>query len=164
MNITDLVERCLKDSIEKYGKDDSIVKMCKDCMTFFGYKVLEEINRLNFTAFTIIDDNDFNKQGFANMLLNYLVDEEDEEEELVEDGNEEDEKYGKIHFDEYKAWKDNSIEKPRTSTANYYIVVELSNGKYDFAKWSVENETWTNQNGEILADVVRWREFNRQVI
>ena len=52
MNITDLVERCLEDSIEKYGKDDPIVKMCKDCMTFFGYKVLEEINRLNFTAFT----------------------------------------------------------------------------------------------------------------
>ena len=151
MNITDLVERCLKDSIEKYGKDDSIVKMCKDCMTFFGYKVLEEINRLNFIAFTIIDDNDFNKQGFANMLLNYLVDEEDE-------------KYGKIHFDEYKAWKDNSIEKPRTSTANYYIVVELSNGKYDFAKWSVENETWTNQNGKIINDIVKWREFNRQVI
>ena len=79
MNITDLVERCLKDSIEKYGKDDSIVKMCKDCMTFFGYKVLEEINRLNFTAFTISDDNDFSKQGFGNMLLNYLVDEKDEQ-------------------------------------------------------------------------------------
>ena len=61
MNITDLVERCLEDSIEKYGKDDSIVKMCKDCMTFFGYKVLEEINRLNFTALTIIDDNDFSE-------------------------------------------------------------------------------------------------------
>ena len=29
MNITDLVERCLKDSIEKSGKDDSLVKMCK---------------------------------------------------------------------------------------------------------------------------------------
>ena len=114
----------------------------------FGYKVLEEINRLNFTAFTILDDNDFSKQGFANMLLNYLVDE----------------KYGKIHFNEYKAWKDNSIEKPRTSTANYYIVVELSNGKYDFAKWSVENETWTNQNGKIINDIVKWREFNRQVI
>ena len=145
MNITDLVDKELEEA------EDTFVSLLRKALTLFGYKVLEEINRLNFTAFTIIDDNDFSKSGFANMLLNYLVDEEDE-------------KYGKIHFDEYKAWKDNSIEKPRTSTANYYIVVELSNGKYDFAKWSVENETWTNQNGEILADVVRWREFNRQVI
>ena len=151
MNITDLVDKELEEAEDKFGKEDTFVSLLRKSLTFFGYKVLEEINRLNFTAFTIIDDNDFSKQGFANMLLNYLVDEKDE-------------KYGKIHFDEYKAWKDNSIEKPRTSTANYYIVVELSNGKYDFAKWSVENETWTNQNGEILADVVRWREFNRQVI
>lgn len=151
MNITDLVDKELEEAEDKFGKEDTFVSLLRKALTLFGYKVLEEINRLNFTAFTIIDDNDFSKQGFANMLLNYLVDEEDE-------------KYGKIHFDEYKAWKDNSIEKPRTSTANYYIVVELSNGKYDFAKWSVENETWTNQNGEILADVVRWREFNRQVI
>ena len=56
------------------------------------------------------------------------------------------------------------LKKPINSTANYYIVVELSNGKYDFAKWSAENETWTNQNGKILVDVVKWREFNRQVI
>ena len=151
MNITDLVNKELEEAEDKFGKEDTFISLLRKALTLFGYKVLEEINRLNFTAFTIIDDNDFNKQGFANMLLNYLVDEKDE-------------KYGKIHFDEYKAWKDNSIEKPRTSTANYYIVVELSNGKYDFAKWSVENETWTNQNGEILADVVRWREFNRQVI
>ena len=151
MNITDLVDKELEEAEDKFGKEDTFVSLLRKALTLFGYKVLEEINRLNFTAFTIVDDNDFSKQGFANMLLNYLVDEEDE-------------KYGKIHFDEYKAWKDNSIEKPRTSTANYYIVVELSNGKYDFAKWSVENETWTNQNGEILADVVRWREFNRQVI
>ena len=151
MDITSLVERYLEDSMEKYGKDDAVVKMCKDCMTFFGYKVLEEINRLNTVSFTILDDDDFSKQGFANMLLNYLVDEEDE-------------KYGKIHFNEYEAWHDNSIIKPRCSTSNYYIAVELSNGKYDFAKWSNENEIWTNQNGEILADVVRWREFDRQVI
>ena len=151
MNITDLVNKELEEAEDKFGKEDTFISLLRKALTLFGYKVLEEINRLNFTAFTISDDNDFSKQGFANMLLNYLVDEKDE-------------KYGKIHFDEYKAWKDNSIEKPRTSTANYYIVVELSNGKYDFAKWSVENETWTNQNGEILADVVRWREFNRQVI
>ena len=151
MNITDLVDKELEEAEDKFGKEDTFVSLLRKALTLFGYKVLEEINRLNFTAFTIVDDNDFSKQGFANMLLNYLVDEEDE-------------KYGKIHFNEYEAWKDNSIEKPRTSTANYYIVVELSNGKYDFAKWSVENETWTNQNGEILADVVRWREFNRQVI
>lgn len=151
MNITDLVNKELEGAEDKFGKEDVFVSLLRKALTLFGYKVLEEINRLNFTAFTIIDDDDFSKQGFANMLLNYLVDEEDE-------------KYGKIHFNEYKAWKDNSIEKPRTSTANYYIVVELSNGKYDFAKWSVENETWTNQNGKIINDVVKWREFNRQVI
>ena len=142
MNITDLVDKELEEA------EDTFVSLLRKALTLFGYKVLEEINRLNFTAFTILDDNDFSKQGFANMLLNYLVDE----------------KYGKIHFNECKAWKDNSIEKPRTSTANYYIVVELSNGKYDFAKWSVENETWTNQNGKIINDIVKWREFNRQVI
>ena len=151
MNITDLVNKELEEAEDKFGKEDTFVSLLRKALTLFGYKVLEEINRLNFTAFTIIDDDDFSKQGFANMLLNYLVDEEDE-------------KYGKIHFNEYKAWKDNSIEKPRTSTANYYIVVELSNGKYDFAKWSAENETWTNQNGKIINDVVKWREFNRQVI
>lgn len=151
MNITDLVNKELEEAENEFGKEDTFVSLLRKALTLFGYKVLEEINRLNFTAFTILDDNDFSKQGFANMLLNYLVDEEDE-------------KYGKIHFNEYKAWKDNSIEKPRTSTANYYIVVELSNGKYDFAKWSVENETWTNQNGKIINDVVKWREFNRQVI
>lgn len=151
MNITDLVNKELEGAEDKFGKEDVFVSLLRKALTLFGYKVLEEINRLNFTAFTILDDNDFSKQGFANMLLNYLVDEEDE-------------KYGKIHFNEYKAWKDNSIEKPRTSTTNYYIVVELSNGKYDFAKWSVENETWTNQNGKIINDVVKWREFNRQVI
>lgn len=151
MNITDLVNKELEGAEDKFGKEDVFVSLLRKALTLFGYKVLEEINRLNFTAFTILDDNDFSKQGFANMLLNYLVDEKDE-------------KYGKIHFNEYKAWKDNSIEKPRTSTSNYYIVVELSNGKYDFAKWSVENETWTNQNGKIINDVVKWREFNRQVI
>lgn len=151
MNITDLVNKELEGAEDKFGKEDVFVSLLRKALTLFGYKVLEEINRLNFTAFTILDDNDFSKQGFANMLLNYLVDEEDE-------------KYGKIHFNEYKAWKDNSIEKPRASTTNYYIVVELSNGKYDFAKWSVENETWTNQNGKIINDVVKWREFNRQVI
>ena len=151
MNITDLVNKELEEAEDKFGKEDAFVSLLRKALTLFGYKVLEEINRLNFTAFTISDDNDFSKQGFANMLLNYLVDEKDE-------------KYGKIHFNEYKAWKDNSIEKPRTSTANYYIVVELSNGKYDFAKWSAENETWTNQNGKIINDVVKWREFNRQVI
>lgn len=151
MNITDLVDKELEEAENKFGKEDTFVSLLRKALTLFGYKVLEEINRLNFTAFTILDDDDFSKQGFANMLLNYLVDEEDE-------------KYGKIHFNEYKAWKDNSIEKPRTSTANYYIVVELSNGKYDFAKWSAENETWTNQNGKIINDVVKWREFNRQVI
>ena len=151
MNITNLVNKELEGAEDKFGKEDVFVSLLRKALTLFGYKVLEEINRLNFTAFTIIDDDDFSKQGFANMLLNYLVDEEDE-------------KYGKIHFNEYKAWKDNSIEKPRTSAANYYIVVELANGKYDFAKWSAENETWTNQNGKIINDVVKWREFNRQVI
>ena len=64
MNITDLVESFMKKKKKKYGKDDTIVKMCKNCMTFFGYKVLEEINRLNTVPFTLLDDNDLSKQGF----------------------------------------------------------------------------------------------------
>ena len=90
MNITDLINEELEESIKKFGEDDSLVEMSRGLMKHFGYKVLAEINRLNFTAFTVIDDNDLSKQGFGNMLLNYLVDKDDEV-------------YGKIHFTEYKA-------------------------------------------------------------
>lgn len=150
MNITSLVERCMEKSTEKYGKDDSIIKMCKDCMTFFGYKVLEEINRLNFPAFTFLDSFNHSKRGFVNALLNHLVDKDDE-------------KYGKIHFDEYENWKDVSICTPSCSTSeNHFLIVEKSDGKYDFAKWSNETEKWTNQDNKELTDVVKWMEFDRQ--
>ena len=72
MNITDLVNRELKESEDKFGKEDTIVSLLRKSLTLFGYKVLKEISRLNFPAFTYTEDNDLTKQGFCNMVLHYL--------------------------------------------------------------------------------------------
>ena len=58
MNITGLINKELESSIRKYGEDNDTVKFARNIMKKFGYKVLAEINRLNFTAFTVIDDDD----------------------------------------------------------------------------------------------------------
>lgn len=146
MDITTLVNRCLESSIDKFGKDDYIVKLSRDVMTFFGYKVLEEINRLNFPAFTILDSFEVTKQGFVSVLLNYLVDRDDP-------------KYGKIHFTENKLWQENCTP---ACTSSHWIIVKLEDDKLDFAKWSNETEKWTNQDGEVLINVKAWAEFERQ--
>ena len=91
MNITDFVNRELKESEDKFGKEDKYVSLLRKSLTLFGYKVLEEISRLNFPAFSYPNDDDLTKQGFCNMVLNYLVDKDDS-------------KYGNIHFSEYKNW------------------------------------------------------------
>lgn len=141
MNITDLVNRELKKAEDKFGKDDAIVSMLRKCLPMFGYKVLEEINRLNFPAFTIVDDNDLTKQGFCNMMLNYLVDEDDP-------------KFGNIHFTEYKNWfKGIPLETDKL------MIVKRANGKYDFAKFDEEENHWLNQDNEIICDVCEWRTF-----
>ena len=141
MNITDLVNRELKKAEDKFGKDDMIVSMLRKCLPIFGYKVLEEINRLNFPAFTIIDDDDLTKQGFCNMVLNYLVDEDDPN-------------FGNIHFTEYKNWF-----KDVPSETDKLMIVKRANGKYDFAKFDEEKNHWFNQDNEIIYDVCEWRTF-----
>ena len=144
MNITSLINKELKESIETYGKDDAIVKMCMDIMKRFGYKVLAEINRLNFTAFTVIDDDDLSKQGFGNMLLNYLVDKDDEV-------------YGKVHFTEYKAW--NKVGDRNPKIHDKLIIVKRANGKLDFAKYG-EDKYWYNQDEQIICDVKEWKSLD----
>lgn len=141
MDITQLVTNELKKVKEKYGKDDSIVNMLEKALTRFGYLVLGEINRLNVPCFTILEDNDYTKQGFVNMMLNYLIDKDDET-------------YGKLKFSEYKAWNDFSVSEPQDKRL---LIVELSNGKLDFANYK-ENQ-WINQDNIILNDVVKWRSF-----
>lgn len=139
MNITDLINKELK--FRKYGEDDTLVKMCKGIMRDFGYKVLAEINRLNFTAFTVIDDDDLSKQGFGNMLLNYLVDKDDEV-------------YGKVHFTEYKAW--NKVEDRNPKIHDRLIIVKCGDGTLDFAKYGKDGH-WYNQKEQIIPDVAEWK-------
>lgn len=141
MNITDLVNRELEESEDKFGKENEIVSLLRDSMKMFGYKVLCELNRLNFPAFTFINDDDLTKQGFCNMVLNYLVDKNDS-------------KFGNIHFTEYKNWfEDIPYEH------NKLMIVERSNGKYDFAKFDDDKNCWFNQNDEVVDDVCKWRTF-----
>lgn len=52
MNITDLVNKELEKAEDKFGKEDTFVSLLRKSLTLFGYKVLEEISRLNFPAFT----------------------------------------------------------------------------------------------------------------
>ena len=144
MNITDLINKELEESIKKFGENDSLVKMSRDLMKHFGYKVLAEINRLNFTAFTVIDDDDLSKQGFGNMLLNYLVDKDDEV-------------YGKVHFTEYKAW--NKVEDRNPKINDKLIIVKCANGKLDFAKYG-KDKHWYNQNEQIICDVKEWKSLD----
>lgn len=141
MNITDLVNRELRKSEDKFGKDDVMVSMLRKCLPMFGYKVLEEISRLNFPAFTCSEDDDLTKQGFCNMVLNYLVDKDDP-------------KFGNIHFTEYKNWFEDTPNE-----SNKLMIVERSNGKYDFAKFDNDKNCWLNQNDEVVDDVCKWRTF-----
>lgn len=141
MNITDLVNRELKKAEDKFGKDDAIVSMLRKCLPIFGYNVLEEISRLNFPAFTYVDDDDLTKQGFCNMVLNYLVDEDDP-------------KFGNIHFTEYKNWFEGV-----PSETDKLMIVKRANGKYDFAKFDDVKQKWLNQNDEVIKDVCKWRTF-----
>ena len=141
MNITDLVNRELKESEDKFGKEDEYVSLFRKPLILFGYKVLEEINRLNFPAFTIVDDDDLTKQGFCNMVLNYLVDKDDP-------------KFGNIHFTEYRNWFEGI-----PSETDKLMIVERANGKYDFAKFDEVENHWFNQDNEIICDVCEWRTF-----
>ena len=141
MNITDLVNRELGKSEDKFGKENELISLLRQTLTLFGYKVLKEISRLNFPAFTYSQDDDLTKQGFCNMVLNYLVDKDDS-------------KYGNIHFSEYKNW----FEDVPNET-DKLMIVERANGKYDFAKFDEEQNHWITQDNEIICDVCKWRTF-----
>lgn len=141
MNITDLVNKELEKSEYKFGKEDTLISLLRQSLTLFGYKVLEEISRLNFPAFTIMSDDDLTKQGFCNMVLNYLVDKDDST-------------FGDIHFTEYKNWFEDVPNEPNT-----LMIVERSNGKYDFAKFDDDKNCWFNQNDEVVEDVCKWQTF-----
>ena len=57
MNITTLTERYF----EKVEPDSVGIDLFKELFKSGAYAVLKEIDRLNFPAFTIIEDNDLSK-------------------------------------------------------------------------------------------------------
>ena len=141
MNITDLVNRELKEAEDEFGKEYMFVSLLREALLLFGYEVLKEINRLNIPAFTYVNDDDFTKQGYCNMVLNYLVDKDDST-------------FGNIHFTEYKNWF-----KGVPSETDKLMIVKRVNGKYDFAKFDEVENHWFNQDNEIICDVCEWRTF-----
>lgn len=141
MNITDLVNKELKKSEDEFGKEDKLVSLLRQSLTLFGYKVLKEISRLNIPAFTYLEDDDLTKQGFCNMVLNYLVDKDDST-------------FGDIRFTEYKNWFEGV-----PSETDKLMIVKRANGKYDFAKFDEVENHWFNQDNEIICDVCKWRTF-----
>lgn len=146
MNITTLTERYF----EKVESDSVGIDLFKDLFRSGAYAVLKEIDRLNFPAFTIIEDNDLSKQGFVNMLLNKLVDKDDS----LAKG---------LHFIEYNA----SHESPPTVSRVYedgnknWLLVQLADGRFDIAKYvftdNKESSGWKNQDGVVLDNVLNWR-------
>jgi hypothetical protein len=149
MNITTLTERYF----EKVKSDDKSTNLFKNLFKSGAYAVLKEIHRLNFPAFTLIDDNDLSKQGFVNMLLNKMVDEDDSC--FVDKG---------LHFIEYKAYHEGepSIKRVYENDDKNWLLVQLDNGRFDIAKnvWvddKKESSVWKNQDGKVLKNVLNWR-------
>lgn len=148
MNITTLTERYF----EKVKSDDKSTTLFKDLFKSGAYAVLQELHRLNFPAFTLIDDNDLSKQGFVNMLLNKLVDEDDLH-------------FGEgLHFTEYNAYHEGEPITKRVyeNEDKNWLLVQLDNGRFDIAKnvWvddKKEISVWKNQDGKVLDNVLNWR-------
>jgi hypothetical protein len=61
MNITSLTERAFEKTTKKFGADHQSLPLFKDLYKSGAYAVLKEIDRLNFPAFTIGDDDDLSK-------------------------------------------------------------------------------------------------------
>ena len=137
MTIDDMINNELKDT----DNNNPVIVNTKKILKIFGYKVLKEINRLNFPAFTILDDNDLSKRGFVNMMLNMLVSDEDKD---------------KLRFHEYKSW--NEVEICTPASHDQMFIVERENGKLDFAKYDKCGK-WFNQENLELTDVIKWRSF-----
>jgi|GEM_PF-2284523 len=149
MNITTLTEKYF----EKVKSDDKSTTLFKDLFKSGAYAVLKEINRLNFPAFTLIDDNDLSKQGFVNMLLNKMVGEDDSD--FVDSC---------LHFIEYKAYHEGepSIKRLYENDDKNWLLVQLDDGRFDIAKnvWvddKKESSVWKNQDGKVLDNVLNWR-------
>ena len=147
MNITSLTERYF----EKVKTDEKSISLLKDLFKRGAYAVINEINRLNLPAFTILDDNDLSKQGFVNMLLNMMVDKEDTD-------------FGKLHYIEYKAYNtgEPSVKRVYEDNDKNWMLVQLENGRFDIAKnvWlddRKETSVWKNQDGKVLDNVLNWR-------
>ena len=148
MNITDLTERYF----EKVKTDEKSTELFKDLFKSGAYAVLKEINRLNFPAFTILDDNDLSKQGFVNMLLNKMIDKDDSH--FGDD----------LYFIEHKAYHEcePSIKRIYENDDKNWMLVQLDNGKLDIAKnvWTDdkrESSVWKNQDGKVFDNVLNWR-------
>lgn len=147
MNITSLTERYF----EKVKTDDKSEELFKELFKSGAYAILKEINRLNIPAFTMIYDNDFSKQGFVNMLLNKMVDEDDLH-------------FGKgLHFIEYNAYHEGkpAVIEEYEKNGNW-MLVQLDDGKLDIAKnvWANDKKVdsvWKNQDGKVLDNVINWR-------
>ena len=147
MNITSLTEMYFK----KVKTDDKLKELLKNSFKNGAYAVLKEINRLNIPIFTMIYDNDFSKQGFVNMLLNKMVDEDDLH-------------FGKgLHFIEYNAYHEGkpAVEVDENNSKNW-MLVQLDDGKIDIAKnvWADDKKVdsvWKNQDGKVLDNVINWR-------
>ena len=152
MNITSLTERAFEKTIKKFGEDHPSLPLFKDLYKSGAYAVLKEIDRLNFPAFTIGDDDDLSKQGFVNMLLNMMVDEDDT-------------RFGEgLHFTEYKAYREEEphVKRIYENEDKNWLLVKLDNGRFDIAKnvWvddKKEESVWKNQDGKVLDNVLNWR-------
>ena len=150
MNITSLTERAFEKTVKKFGEEHS--SLFKDLYKSGAYAVLKEIDRLNFPAFTICEDDDLSKQGFVNMLLNKMVDEEDT-------------RFGEgLHFTEYKAYREEEpyVKRIYENEDKNWLLVQLDNGRFDIAKnvWvddKREKSVWKNQDGKVLDNVLNWR-------
>ena len=148
MNITILTERYF----ERVETDDKSTTLFKNLFKSGAYAVLKEIDRLNFPAFTLVDDNDLSKQGFVNMLLNKMIDKEDSH------------FGGGLHFTEYKAYRkgEPNVKRIYEDNDKNWMLVQLDNGRFDVAKnvWlddKREESVWKNQDGKILDNVSNWR-------
>ena len=152
MNITSLTERAFEKIVKKFGENHPSLPSFKDLYKSGAYAVLKEIARLNVPPFTILDDDDLSKQGFTNMLLNMMIDEEDAH-------------FGEgLHFTEYKAYHEGepSMKRMYEDDDKNWLLVKLDNGRFDIAKniWvdeKREESVWKNQDGKVLENVLNWR-------
>lgn len=143
MNITSIIKRYFEKAIDKYSETDTTVKLSMDMFKQGAYAALKEASRLNFPAMTIVYDNKLSKQGFTNMVLNMLIDKDDAE-------------FGKLHFVEYKAWRE---DEPLSGNDNRLLIIKRADSRLDFAKFTEETHIWIDQSGNEIPkeEIKEWR-------